>query len=46
MNLFTDDTSVMEYVGEKTKVVEGDCDNIKITTPEDVAKAEGIIRKD
>ena len=46
MGAFTDDTSVMESVGEKTKVVEGDLDNIKITTPEDVIKAEGVIRKD
>ena len=46
MSIFTDDTSVMEYVGEKTKIVEGDPDNIKITTPADVIKAEGIIRKE
>ena len=46
MSVFTDDTSVMEYAGEKTKIVEGDPDNIKITTPADVAKAEGIIRKE
>ena len=46
MTGFTDDTSVMESLGEKTKVVEGDDDNIKITTPRDVLKAEGIIRKD
>ena len=46
MSIFTDDTSVMEYVGEKTKIVEGDPNNIKITTPADVIKAEGIIRKE
>ena len=46
MSVFTDDTSVMEYMGEKTKIVEGDPNNIKITTPEDAVKAEGIIRKE
>lgn len=46
MSIFTDDTSVMEYAGEKTKIVEGDPDNIKITTPADVARAESIIRKE
>ncbi|MBO5852465.1 MAG: 2-C-methyl-D-erythritol 4-phosphate cytidylyltransferase [Clostridia bacterium] len=46
MNIFTDDTSVMEYIGEKTKIVDGNPDNIKITTPEDIKKAEGIIRKE
>ncbi len=46
LTLFTDDTSVMEFIGEKTKIVEGDPDNIKITTPEDIIKAQGIIRKE
>lgn len=46
LTLFTDDTSVMESIGEKTKIVEGDPDNIKITTPEDIIKAQGIIRKE
>lgn len=46
LTLFTDDTSVMEFIGEKTKIVEGDPDNIKITTPEDIVKAQGIIRKE
>lgn len=46
LTLFTDDTSVMEFIGEKTKIVEGDPDNIKITTPEDVIKAQGIIRRE
>ena len=43
---FTDDTSVMESVGEQTKIVEGSTDNIKITTPEDMARAELILRKE
>ena len=46
LTLFTDDTSVMEYAGHKTKIVEGHPDNIKITTPEDMAKAESILRKE
>lgn len=46
LTIFTDDTSVMEYAGEKTKIVEGHPDNIKITTPEDMIKAEAILRKE
>lgn len=44
--LFTDDTSVMEAMGEKTKIVEGDYRNIKITTPEDIDLATGLIEKE
>lgn len=36
---FTDDTSVVEAVGAKTQIVEGDYKNIKITTPEDIQLA-------
>ncbi len=39
LNQFTDDTSVMEFAGVKTKIVEGDYKNIKVTTPEDIALA-------
>lgn len=46
LSLFTDDTSVMEFLGISTKITEGDYANIKITTPEDIAVAEGILRKD
>ena len=46
LSIFTDDTSVMEYAGLKTKIVEGHADNIKITTPEDMAKAENILKKE
>ena len=46
LTAFTDDTSVMESVGEQTKIVEGSTDNIKITTPEDMARAELILRKE
>ncbi len=37
---FTDDTSVVEAVGCKTLIVEGDRRNIKITTPADIKLAE------
>ncbi len=46
LSLFTDDTSVMEAVGEKTKTVEGDYRNIKITTPEDIDIAAKLIEKE
>ncbi len=36
---FTDDTSVLESIGVKTKIVDGDYKNIKVTTPEDIALA-------
>lgn len=46
LTLFTDDTSVMESIGEKTGIVDGCAENIKITTPEDMAKAEMFLRKE
>ena len=41
----TDDASVMELYGIKPFIVEGSYDNIKLTTKEDIAMAEYIIRK-
>lgn len=41
----TDDSMVAEHAGVRVKVVMGDYDNIKITTPEDMTAAEGIIKK-
>jgi 2-C-methyl-D-erythritol 4-phosphate cytidylyltransferase len=38
----TDTASVVEWAGGDVSVVEGERDNIKITTPEDLARAEGI----
>lgn len=38
----TDDASMMEQLGERVRVVRGSCDNIKITTPEDIVVAEAI----
>lgn len=43
--LFTDDTSVAEHFGHKVFLYEGSYDNIKITTPEDLAVAESILAK-
>lgn len=44
-NLFTDDASVLEAAGFKVKIVEGNKNNIKITTPEDIKIAESIIER-
>ena len=41
----TDDCSYMEHAGKHIVIVDGDYNNIKITTPEDVALAEAILRK-
>lgn len=42
--MVTDDAMVWELVtGKSVKIVEGDYNNIKITTPEDIAVAEGIL---
>ena len=41
----TDDAMVMEYYSDqKIKLVEGSYNNIKITTPEDIAVAEVILK--
>lgn len=42
---FTDDASVLEAMGEKINLVEGNRENIKITTPEDLIIAEAFIGK-
>ena len=39
----TDDCSAMDRMGVKTRVVDGDPDNIKITTPGDLTLAEAIV---
>jgi 2-C-methyl-D-erythritol 4-phosphate cytidylyltransferase len=41
----TDEASLVERIGVKVKVVEGDYHNIKITTPEDIGIAEGILTR-
>ena len=39
----TDDSMLAEACGVKVKIVEGEYENIKITTPEDMLIAEGLI---
>lgn len=41
----TDDASLVESMGKKVVIVQGDYDNIKITTPEDLFFAKAIISK-
>jgi len=41
----TDDASMVEQLGYKVKLYMGSYENIKITTPEDLALAELIVRK-
>jgi len=41
--LFTDDASVVESIGTKIFLAEGNCYNIKITKPEDLVLAQTII---
>ena len=40
----TDDCSAMDMMGVKTHIVEGDLDNIKLTTPNDIVTAEAILK--
>ncbi len=40
---FTDDASVVEALGERISLVEGERTNIKITTPEDITLAESFL---
>ncbi|MBP3038120.1 2-C-methyl-D-erythritol 4-phosphate cytidylyltransferase [Bacillaceae bacterium Marseille-Q3522] len=43
--LGTDDASLIERLGKEVFIVEGDYDNIKLTTPEDLYFAEAILRQ-
>ncbi len=43
---FTDDASVVEALGEKINLIEGNRENIKITTPQDLLIAEVLLKKD
>ncbi|MBO5894490.1 MAG: 2-C-methyl-D-erythritol 4-phosphate cytidylyltransferase [Alistipes sp.] len=43
---FTDDASVVEALGEKIALVEGERTNIKLTTPEDMAYAEWLLSRE
>ena len=41
----TDDAAAAEYIGTKVKLITCSCENIKITTPEDVWMAEAVIKR-
>lgn len=43
---FTDDASVVEALGKKIALVEGERTNIKLTTPEDMAYAEWLLSRE
>ena len=40
---FTDDAALLEWDGHTVRVVEGEPDNFKITTEEDLARAEAVL---
>jgi 2-C-methyl-D-erythritol 4-phosphate cytidylyltransferase len=41
---FTDDASVVESLGESIRLVDGNADNFKITTPTDLVIAEAVLK--
>ncbi len=41
----TDESALVEAIGHRVKIVPGDYDNIKITSPEDVVIAEAILER-
>ena len=43
-DIFTDDASVVEAYGQQVTMVEGNSENIKITTPYDLTIAEAMLR--
>ena len=42
---FTDDCMLIEAYGKTVKFIDGDYENIKITTPEDVELAESYLKR-
>lgn len=42
---FTDDATVLEFFGEKIHLTEGNRENIKITTPQDLIIAEALFKQ-
>ncbi len=42
---FTDDCQLMEHLGIKVHITQGDYSNIKITTPEDIIIAEALLKQ-
>lgn len=45
LETFTDDASVVEAMGHSIQLVEGNVENIKITTPSDLILAEAFLKK-
>jgi 2-C-methyl-D-erythritol 4-phosphate cytidylyltransferase len=45
LELFTDESSIVEYYRYKVKTVKGDENNIKITTPQDLVIGEFLIKE-
>lgn len=43
---FTDDASLLAWAGFEIRTIAGDLDNVKITTPADLARADRRMRKD
>ena len=41
----TDDASLVERMGIPVRMIPGESDNIKVTTPEDLVRGEIIIRR-
>ncbi|MFI5252666.1 MAG: 2-C-methyl-D-erythritol 4-phosphate cytidylyltransferase [Bacteroidota bacterium] len=41
----TDESSLVERIGQKVKIIEGEYENIKITTPEDIVYAQIIAER-
>jgi 2-C-methyl-D-erythritol 4-phosphate cytidylyltransferase len=41
---FTDDATVLEKTGEKINLIEGNRENIKITTPEDLLISAALLK--
>jgi 2-C-methyl-D-erythritol 4-phosphate cytidylyltransferase len=45
LSIFTDDASVAEHAGFEINLIEGNYENIKITTPEDLLWAEVLLKQ-
>ncbi len=41
---FTDDASIVEAIGEKIHLIDGNSDNIKVTTPKDLIIADALLK--
>ena len=44
--VFTDDATVLETIGEKIVLVEGNEENIKITSPHDLLIAKALLHEE